>query len=285
MHNRRNFIVQTSLATAAIALLKPLKSIASAPMNAVFTSEKISILNIGCLPAKTIFESLDFNLIDKLQATLQQDKCYSLLLGAADLAETDAAGKESHLKQLRDLKKAGLETISHVTGDHQKKLYQNSLAAECKIHSFSQENGTNTAIGQLPHHIVYKGAIKVGIIHNEATVRRTMKQTLLQVNKTAEHLKTNENCNLIVLVQANSASNNQKSTKDDIEFAGLTRYVDVMVSDLKTTRNYTTSIAQNKDLHEVIISFAADDDKMAERVELTFNQKMKKTGFSLHRVA
>lgn len=289
MQNRRKFLFQTSMATASLAILKHLQSVALAPAKGFNAANKISIIDTRYIHYNGDTSHINFMALNTLKKTLQNNECHLLLLGTGNLLQAKGLSREEHLKKFNALHKVGLDANLPGQLDVEKRdEYYNSLTNDCDRPLFSSDN--KKAIDLMPFQIIKKGKIKVGIIGNnnfkkQNSDSRDLIDLATWVNRTAAYLKENGNCNLILLMRNGPGQEEKINGQLDITLAGMTKNVNMIASSCKASKNCDSYIAQNLDAQEVFISFATNDSSLGSRFEITFNDKLEKINTSVYAVA
>ncbi|GEO10039.1 hypothetical protein [Segetibacter aerophilus] len=282
MHNRRKFLLQSTLAAGSFVFSNPSKarSLSFSDSSSV-VAEKLSILNLHNLQNLSHKVS---NLHPRLQQFFKNKNYTTLLLSTGNIVQTSNASKETHIEKLRLLKNAGCEAVVPQSQDLKNGLsYYEELTNECELTSLSKNFENNNL---LPYHIVYKGNIKVGIIGNDVTqngsIESDVNEMAARLNKTSLFLK-NEACHLVVSMNPYN-NGNGCSKKEEKALAALTKNIDVIVSSNGTLKQPTTFIVKNTERHDVVLNYQGTESSYLKNINISFNSRMEKTAFSLSKV-
>lgn len=280
MQNRREFLLKSTVAAALFTFIKPLKGFAILPINTSKSSVRLSILNLNNFDP--VLSKLSANSFSGLLTGVKQG--HSLLLGTGNIIGKGNSSKTAHMEKMSWLKDVGCDAIAPDLNDLEKGAdYYNELAEECSVTSLGESLISYS--GYLPHHIVQKGNIKVGVIGNNSTMHHlTAKEIAEKLDETATILKTVHHCHLIVSM--NPCNNiNVRPKSRDREIAASTEKVDVIVSSNTTTKNPVTYIVRNALKHEVIINYQGKESAILKGLDISFDEELKKTRVAVRRVA
>ena len=114
--------------------------------------------------------------------------------------------------------------------------------------------------------IVYKGAIKTGVINIYSASTGAMKEA----NELAAYLKTEKNCDLVVCLSALGYKTN--NDLDDRRLANLSSHIDMIIGGHESNFSSTTMIALNRNNAEVIIDHSANATDQLGKVSINFNR-------------
>ncbi len=288
MQNRRKFLLQTTLAAGSFVFLKPLKAAALSPANTSLSAEKLTILHLNTLQKLSQKTSL-LPLPNKLPALFKNRNSNTLLLSTGNSMGSKSASKVQHIEKLTRLKRAGCDAIVPNCKDLENGFpYFTELTDECKLTSLAGDNHQTTDGNILPYHVTMKGNIKVGIIGNGLLnqgkfINNEVEEIAFRLNKTAEFLKTNHDCNLIVSMNPYNSHSNTCHKTEEKELAALTKNIDVIVSSNSTQKHAVTYIVKNALRHEIVLNYEGTDSPYLKGIDISLNSKMEKTNFALRR--
>lgn len=118
--------------------------------------------------------------------------------------------------------------------------------------------------------IIYKGNIKIGLI----TVNESNTELFQSVNQTSTWLKKEKACHLVVCLS--QLGYKQKNNIDDITLAENTTDLDIIIGGHASNYCKAPLTVKNKNMGEVIINHAADNELALRKIEIEFTVSGKK---------
>lgn len=280
MTDRRKFLIQGALTAGSFLLAKPFKALSASPLYSG-TGRKISIADIGNLSQSwnNVLGNYDnYNQLRNLPSHVRYKGGNALLLATGNNFTSSFFLQEDHISQVAALKAIGFDAIvpgktelANGEAYYSRLMQQHNLPVLCSHSPFDAQ-------GLLPHHIVQKGDLTIGIIGNNNRFNpyldkdENLQQIAHSVSYTAADLKANHNCHMVVCMQYD------KEHKDfsDARLSSLTSDIDVMISP-DNYHNSKVYCGKNKNRQEVFVSFS----RVAKRIEIEYNSSMQKVNLAV----
>ena len=281
MNNRRQFIVNMTMAAGAITVLKPFKSFAGLGEPFYINRNKLVLLHTANLNGQ--WQSLAANekyvglggienLSTKIKA-IRNEKIPVLLVDAGNIINRAGSDKE-HLQFYKAVSGLKYDLIIPGKTDLQKggpHFYQMVKETGLKVaEPFSQSKLIYDNI--LPYQILNKGNLQVAVIDagsNSLKRLNNPRDGVSAINKTAALLKEKINCVLTVCLL-------QEELLKTETYANTSSGVDIFVSTVSCHSIFNTKILRNKNNQEVMISFAGSRGTMMNRIDIEYSNTMDK---------
>jgi 5'-nucleotidase len=275
MNSRKDFIVKSSLATAALLAAKPFSSLANSATSLLPISDSNSVL----LAHTSNSYTANFDKAITAISTLKKENGNAVLLDAVNVTSSTNS-KYARNKNLALMQQVGYDAMLPGNIDLEEK--NNSSVSMVASNYAINNSGFSKKVE--PYKIIYKGNIKIGIIgagkdmnnvSSTAATTASYKNPVEEVNMLATYLKEEKNCNLVVCL-SHLGNNN---AIDDSTLAKNSVNVDVIVSSNDEPVQYTR-IHHNKNNEEVIIN-PTGDKTIVGKITIGFDKKGKKNLISL----
>jgi 5'-nucleotidase len=179
------------------------------------------------------------------------------------LAHTgNATGFGSSLQQIHNLKSSNANLIMLHAGETAPAI---KTAYDASLHT-----GESYSVSDNDYKIIYKGDIKTGVITAQGK-----SVSVESINALAMYLKQEKNCQLVVCLS--QLGYKSKKGLNDLALAEASTHLDVIIgghADDFCTRPVT---AQNKNKEEVIINHAATNGLAMRKIEISFDNRGKRS--------
>ncbi len=132
----------------------------------------------------------------------------------------------------------------------------------------------------MPSQIYNKGSIKVGVI-NGGNIKTSMADALKAIDDTAQLLKENHDCNLVIFIVPEASKSLTVNYKATEELASATYYVDVMICQQECKKGHAFKTIRNANKAEVLILKQTAEDSNLKYLSLQFDDRKVRTGVIL----
>ena len=281
MNNRRQFIVNMTMAAGALTVLKPLKSIAGFSDPYYLNRNKLVLLHTAnlnsqwqALAANEKYVGLGGieNLSAKINA-IRNEKIPVLLVDAGNIINQAKSDKDQ-LAFYKAVSALNYDAVIPGISDMQKgapHFYQMAKESGLKV---AGANVQPKLIYDniLPYYILNKGNLQVAVIDaGTYTLKRldNPRNVAVAISKTATLLKEKINCVLTVCLL-------QEDLTKTESYANASTGVDIIISTISCHSIYNTKILRNNNNREVMISFAGSRGTMMNRIDIAYNNTMDK---------
>jgi 2',3'-cyclic-nucleotide 2'-phosphodiesterase (5'-nucleotidase family) len=293
MSNRRNFVKQGALAAGAIALLRPLKSMAWVFENPSARNLKtLTILHTSDLHAGTgsitdVFAGSTGALrtVTTTVNKLREQHYNVLLVNTGNLFDAAVGDAADHSKYFQQVQSAGYHAVLPGEKDLEKGAeYFTEIANRANLPVVATNSRSQ---GMLPYQVEQRGDIKVGIIgfsFGQFAVSHSLTNTAASLNKTAAYLKSNHGCSTIVCLSYNNHKKHATAIKNDLAIAAMSSGIDVIVSGNSNTTQKITRTVRNADKHEVLLASSGQLGSNIGRIDITYNDVLEKVHVSMSQI-
>lgn len=276
MTNRREFLAKLTMAAGAVTVLKPLSAFADFGIYSpsVLQSNKLILLHTANLKGQlaTLHGSEKFSGLGGIQNmvksidSVRKERAAVLLMDAGNMGSSRGCKNKTEVQFYQEISRLKYDAAMPGHSDLAKgSLYFDELAKHGRV-----EVLTNKGVGVVPHRIITKGNIKIGIIAVKAPSLKKLPLSLISaINNTAANLKEINNCRLVIsIVQGNLFQCKH--------LAQLTQHIDVIATSVENHTIHNTTVLHNKNGHEVIMSAAGAKGAMVSRIDIVFNDDREK---------
>lgn len=288
MQNRRKFLVQGSLAVGAAALLKPFQgfstmlSHAGINGNDTLTILHTSDLHLADFSTNNAVEKNLYVIKEAINA-IRKNSPNTILLHNGNIFEASSNNTAKNKETFNKFTSIGYDAVAFGTNDlhHNTELFNNNSISF--INSINENSVTNLNI--LPYKIVKRGSLKVGIIANPANTsffKKSVESTAEILSNTAENLKTNKGCNIVICLSTGNLTNNETAIKFDKNLAMLTTNVDVIISGNNEIERPINLVCKNAKKEEVLIHSSSFKGSSVGRIDINFCTDMQKRDIKVY---
>ncbi len=276
MTNRREFLTRLTMAAGAVTVLKPLSAFADFGIHrpSLLQSDKLILLHTANLKGQLTklngaekFSGLGgIKNLSGIIDSIRKERAAVLLMDAGNMGSNRGGKNIDEMEFYHEIRRMGFDvTMPGQTDLAKRSMYFDELAKQSRV-----EVLTNKGTSVLTHHILTKGNIKIGIIAVKAPSLKKLSLSLISaINHTAANLKETHNCRLVISIV-------QGSLFQCRQLAPLTQQIDVIATSVENHTIHNTTVLQNKNGHEVIMSAAGVKGAMMSRIDITFNDDHQK---------
>ncbi len=279
MQNRRKFLAQSSLATAALALVKPLQSFSSISQKSFsdFTNV-INIYHTNDLHGNFLGSTNALGGLQNIKSTLQNiDK--GILLDAGDFIDKNISINNA-VQTIEAMNAAGYNAAT--IGNHDLSNGQQYLFDLCNKMNFAIVNcnytfsHTGLAEKVKSFSIIKYGRFKVGVTGVGPDLDSSLKNKekinyhhpYEKANQIASYLKNDLKCDLVICLSHLGNDENKKVNNRD--FAINSKNIDVIVGGHGRTMCLEPVVTRNKEDKEIFISQTGWDGLMMRKISFSF---------------
>lgn len=283
MKNRREFIVELTMAAAAISYLRPLQALAGmVSTDALLPGfNKLTILHSSNLYGQLTPLGVNDKLVGlgglenlgrKIKA-IRDNRSAVLLIDSGNMAPGAALSQGRALQFYNRLTKLGYDAVVPGKTDLVAGIKPFArMAQESRLRVIGGTGGSGQQ-GLLPYTILNKGNIEVALIDAGGRALKDIKATasnpIAALNATACRLKEAGACRLTICIL-------QEDMPNCLRYAALSSGIDVMISSIGKTTIHNTRIVRNREDEEVILSHAGTRGTMLGQIDITFNERFEK---------
>jgi 5'-nucleotidase len=286
MHNRRKFLVQSTLATTAMLIAKPFKTFAG--ISSSFQGNAGNTITL--LHTNDLFNTLSpvmdngpytglggFRQTTQLISQLRNESPNLVLLDAGNTFSGNTQHQDEHRETLQLMQAAGYDAI--LPGHHDLAAGTDFLNQQFTTHTIPvivsnyrfADSGFQSRTS--PYRIVWKGNIKTGIIGavNDCS---SCDDPLKEMNELATLLKKEKHCDLVICLSHLGYTN--RKAVDDITLAQQSTGIDIIIGGHSRTFMQRPAIVLNKNKEEVIINHAGHSGIVLGRMDIGFDEQRRK---------
>jgi 5'-nucleotidase len=277
---RRSFLTRVAGIAGIAALNKPLASIASVSkhINTIYSADRaVTIYNTNDLHGKIDAGYNQAGGASAIKSLLADQDTSGLLVDAGDFL-SNANNTSQHKEMIRAMNSMGY--CAATPGNHELALGQENLAALIPAMKFAMVNCNyqfDAVLSKLikPYIIIQTGKFKVGITGVGQPVRGVIyKDAFACANQTAQLLKTQENCDLVICL-SHLGYKNEGNVPDNKKLAQQSEHIDLIIGGHNRKVMKAPMVLQNKQKAEVMLSQAAWDGLMMGKMVFNFESKQK----------
>ncbi|PYF74764.1 bifunctional UDP-sugar hydrolase/5'-nucleotidase [Pedobacter nutrimenti] len=282
-NNRRSFLKNTTLVTAASLLSKPINSLAQISKSAMTleaSGSSVIIYHSNNLNGKINPLKQDIGGISRLGGLLDKQEMGGLILDAGGfLSET--ADKDHHYDVVTAMNNTGY----HASTLSPKELIhgQAHLARLAKAMNFSLLNcnytfrNTELAAAVKPYQVISFGKFKIGVTGVGPQIPGIDFQDPIQrLNKMADYLKNTLNCHLVICLSA-LGYQQKEGTTDDRDLSAASAHVDMIIGSNEKHPMGSTMVLKNATGHDVFIGQASPSGLAMGRMTFELKAQQKHT--------
>ena len=277
---RRLFLNQVAGIAGIAALNKPLASIASVSkhINTIYSADRaITIYNTNDMHGNIDAGYNKPGGVNSIKTLLESQDISGLLVDAGDFLNS-AHNPGQHKQMIRAMNSMGY--CAATPGNHELALGQSNLASLIPLMKFAMVNCNyrfDAALSHLikPYVIINTGKFKVGITGVGHPVNGIIYNDAIEcANKTAQLLKTEQNCDLVICL-SHLGYKNEGDKPDNKKLAQQSEGIDLIVGGHNRKVLAAPVVVFNKQKHEVLLSQAGWDGLMMGKTVFHFEAKQK----------
>jgi 5'-nucleotidase len=292
MHNRRKFLVQSTLATTAMLVARPFKTFA----NIGSSCGGHSANNVTLLHTNDLFNKLSpvtgidpyaglggFRQTTELIGKLRNQSPNMLLVDAGNTFSGNERQQDEHLETLQLMQSAGYDAmlpghhdLSAGAGFLQQQFTTHTIPVIASNYRFADDDLQSRTSS---YSIVWKGNIKTAIIGagqpgHTANDCGSCSDPIKEMNELALMLKNEKHCDLVICLSQLGYKN--KKEVDDITLAQQSTAIDIIIGGHSRTFMQHPTIVLNKNKREVIINHAGHSGIVLGRIDIGFDEQRRK---------
>jgi 5'-nucleotidase len=277
---RRLFLNQVAGIAGIAALNRPLASIASVSkhINTIYSADRaITIYNTNDLHGNIDAGYNNPGGVKLIKALLEDQDTSGLLVDAGDFLNS-AHSSSQHKEIIRNMN--GMGYCAATPGNHELALGQANLALLIPLMKFAMVNCNyrfDATLSSLikPYIIVNTGKFKVGITGVGQPVNGVIYKDAIEcANQTAQWLKTEQNCDLVICL-SHLGYKNEGDKPDNKKLARQSEHIDMIVGGHNRKVLRGPMVVLNKQKQEVILSQACWDGLMMGKTVFDFEASQK----------
>jgi 5'-nucleotidase len=288
MHNRRKFLIQSTLATTAMLVAKPFKTFAGISSSFQGSSgNAITLLHTNDLSnelsplAGSPYAGLGgFRQTAALISEVRRQSPDLLLLDAGNTFSGNTSHRSEHQETLQLMQSAKYDAM--LPGEHdlsagahffQEQLGNNTVPVIASNYRFSD---SSLQLKTASYKIMWKGNIKVAVIGAGRLANDCVScgDPLTEINELATMLKQDKHCDMVVCLSQLGYKN--KKSADDITLARQSTAIDIILGGSSKKFMQRPSIVLNKNKQEVIINHAGHSGIVLGRMDICFDEQRRK---------
>jgi 5'-nucleotidase len=272
---RRLFIGQLSVAAAAMAIGKPMRSVASIGnlvTNFYAASHSATFYHTGNLRTNAPLESTGEDGLLLIRSFLIKQDSKGLLLDNGNFLNSgDSTAQMCHVISL--MNKMGYRAAA--VGEQELSMRQDELAKLAPLMTFKLVNCNyqfDAALAKLvvPYTIIYSGKVKIGITAvGDKIAGIGFKDPLANANDVARILKETEKCDLVVCL-SRLAFERSADAPDNQKLAKGSEHIDFIVGENSRIPANDPLIVLNRNKHEVLISHSVANAGSVGKISFSF---------------